>query len=101
MIVKTPGSQVGTPGSPPAAEEEGGGCSVVESVFIKLEGITSSRGQMVIGRAASAGALAPKPAARQRSRTRISTGFFGVFPLFFEIGRLPIQFFEIGQFFEI
>jgi len=61
---------------------------------------------MVIGRAASGGALAPEPAARHRSRTRISPVLFWVLPLFFEIGRLPLHFFEMehdffSRFFEI
>jgi len=34
------------------------------------------------GRVASGGALAPQPAARYRGRTRVSTIFFWVFPLF-------------------
>jgi len=44
-----------------------------ERVF--TNGITSSRGQMVIGRAASGGAPAPEPAVRHRGRTRVPTDY--------------------------
>jgi len=50
-----------------------------------LEGARGGKG---LGRVASGGALTPEPAARHRSRTRVSTHFF-------EIGRLPPYFFEI------
>ena len=49
------------------------------------------------GRAASGRALAPDPVTRHRSLTRVSTSFFWGFPCFFEIGRLPLHFPEIGQ----
>ena len=55
------------------------------SVFIK--GIKLSRGQIVIGRAASGGASAPEPAARHRGQTRVPTDYsqslFPLFPPFF------------------
>jgi len=38
----------------------------LECKRVFMKGITSSRGQMIIGRAASAGALEPEPAVRHR-----------------------------------
>ena len=41
--------------------------------------------------------LAPEPVTRHSSLTTLSTCFLWVFSFFFEIGRFPLHFPEIGQ----